>query len=72
MGRIEIEEDRCKGCELCVAACPRSLIQISRQINKLGYHSALTHPEEHASGKGCTGCVLCALVCPETAINVYR
>lgn len=72
MGRIEIEEDRCKGCELCVAACPRSLIQISRQINRLGYHPARTHPEKHAPGKGCTGCVLCALVCPETAITVYR
>ncbi len=40
MGYIEIDEERCKGCELCVGACPRQLITLSRRINHLGYHPA--------------------------------
>ncbi len=74
MGYIEIDEERCKGCELCVGVCPRQLITISRKINHLGYHPAEFHQEEHSNGrsKGCTGCTVCGLMCPETAIVVYR
>ncbi len=71
MGYVEIDQGRCKGCQLCVSACPRQLITLAAQVNRLGYH-----PAQFAQGappKGsCTGCVLCGLVCPETAICVYR
>ncbi len=74
MGYIEIEEERCKGCELCEATCPRQLILISARINRMGYHPAEFAAEGCSTekGKGCTGCALCGLVCPETAISVYR
>lgn len=74
MGYIEIDEERCKGCELCGAACPRQLLHLSGRINGLGYHPAEFSPEGRCreKGKGCTGCTLCGLVCPETAISVYR
>lgn len=74
MARIKIEEERCKGCELCAAACPRRLIRMSKRINRLGYHPASFHQPRESSGKGkgCTGCTLCGQVCPETAISVYR
>lgn len=74
LGYIEIEEERCKGCELCGEACPRHLIHLSSaRINRLGYRPAEFGQEEvNGRGKGCTGCAVCALVCPETAIAVYR
>ena len=74
LGYIEIDDKRCKGCELCVYGCPRQLIRISVRINHLGYRPAEFHLPQQPSdgGKGCTGCAVCGLVCPETAISVYR
>lgn len=74
MGYIEIDEERCKGCELCAEACPRQLIRLSARINRLGYYPAEFDQGEKANGKGkgCTGCAVCGLVCPEAAISAYR
>ena len=66
-GRIDVKELFCKGCELCVEACPQDVIQLApERINLKGYH-----PAEMIS-KGCSGCGICAMVCPEAAITVYR
>lgn len=40
MGRIAIDEDRCKGCEICVSVCPRRIIAMADQFNRLGYRPA--------------------------------
>jgi len=65
-GRIEVNEIYCKGCELCIAACPQHVIILADHITVKGYHPA------QLSGEGCTGCAVCAVVCPEAAITVYR
>jgi len=68
MGKIVIDENICKGCTLCVHACPLHLICITKRINPKGYY-----PAEFADQEGkCTGCTLCAITCPEIAIEVYR
>ena len=67
-GRIVIDVERCKGCELCLDACPPKLIALSDQMNSKGYRSVLLVEHE----KTCTGCALCAVVCPEACITVYR
>jgi 2-oxoglutarate ferredoxin oxidoreductase subunit delta len=66
MPTIIINEDRCKGCEMCVNACPRGLVALDRsKINGKGYHPAkLTDPSQ------CTGCRSCAIMCPDVAIIV--
>lgn len=65
-GRIEIDTERCKGCGLCVAFCPKSSIIIRRQSNRNGYF-----PAEMTDGD-CTGCANCAIVCPDAVIKVFR
>jgi len=66
-GRIEIEQELCKGCELCISFCPKNVIYVSDRLNASGYLPAVFN------GNGeCTGCAVCALVCPEVAIEVYR
>ncbi|MFQ6058437.1 MAG: 4Fe-4S binding protein [Anaerolineae bacterium] len=67
-GRIVINEEKCKGCALCVTACPLDLISISEQISLWGYHPA--HFVDMDTR--CTGCALCARMCPDVAITVYR
>ena len=67
MDLCQINQSRCKGCELCVKFCPCDALEMSERRNASGFHPAvLAHPEL------CTGCALCAEMCPETAIEVYR
>jgi len=66
-GRLQIDEAECKGCGLCIEACPPKVISMSAQLNHYGYRTALY------SGAGCTGCGICFMVCPEPgAITVLR
>jgi 2-oxoglutarate ferredoxin oxidoreductase subunit delta len=65
-GRVEIEIQKCKGCELCIAACKDEVFSLSTAINAKGYRYVI------ANNDLCTGCVNCALVCPDAVITVYR
>ena len=65
-GDIIIDIEKCKGCELCAAACPQESLELSRKLNSKGYHYIVKIEDN------CTGCVNCALVCPEGIIKVYR
>jgi 2-oxoglutarate ferredoxin oxidoreductase subunit delta len=67
-GRIAIDFERCKGCELCLLACPIHVITQAEQLNKQGYRPALLSDPDAK----CTGCALCAVVCPDVCITVYR
>jgi 2-oxoglutarate ferredoxin oxidoreductase subunit delta len=64
---IRINKDTCKGCELCLTACPRNLIIMSKDLNRRGVHFAVYKE----TGK-CTGCTLCALMCPDVCIEVFK
>ncbi|MGE5363896.1 MAG: ferredoxin family protein [Bacteroidota bacterium] len=65
-GDILVDIEKCKGCELCAAACPQHSLELSRNINAKGYHYIVRIEDN------CTGCTNCALVCPEGIIRVYR
>jgi 2-oxoglutarate ferredoxin oxidoreductase subunit delta len=66
-GAIVVDIEKCKGCEVCIPACPSSVINISKEVNGKGYqYTYMEKPEE------CTGCMNCAIVCPDGVITVYR
>ena len=66
-GGVVVDEAYCKGCELCVDACPQDVLGLAEaRITAKGYHPA------ELIAAGCTGCGICAVVCPESAIEVYR
>ena len=67
MGRIEIDESRCKGCGICTLACPKKLISLCDKVNIQGYTPARALNQEL-----CTGCALCAEICPDVAIIVFK
>ena len=62
---IHIDEERCKGCALCVDACMRASIRMCNRLNSQGYSVA-----EMCTSNGCTGCKQCADVCPDAAITI--
>lgn len=67
-GRIEINEELCKGCEFCTMVCPYDLIEIAAHFNAKSYRPAIfVDPQQR-----CTGCTLCGMICPEAAITVFR
>jgi 2-oxoglutarate ferredoxin oxidoreductase subunit delta len=66
-GWIEVSDTYCKGCELCLSACPQKVMEMDMtRLTPKGYHPA------HTFKDGCTGCAICAIVCPDAAITVYR
>ncbi len=66
-GAIKVDVEKCKGCGLCVVACPSKVIALAKEVNGKGYNYAyMINPD------ACTGCVNCAIVCPDTVIDVYR
>ena len=69
MSRIEIREERCKGCLLCTQVCPQTILVQSSRFNVQGYKVVEMSVEEKDR---CVGCAFCAQICPDYAITVYR
>lgn len=66
-GAIVVNTERCKGCDLCVVACPTDVLALSKDANTKGYNfSFMDNPDS------CVGCAACAQVCPDACITVYK
>ncbi|MBQ8047939.1 MAG: 4Fe-4S binding protein [Prevotella sp.] len=67
-GAIVVNTERCKGCSLCVVACPQDVIALApKKVNVHGYPYV-----EAVLAEKCTGCASCGIVCPDGCITVYR
>jgi len=68
MAMVTIQENKCKGCGLCVGACPKKVLALSPDtLNAKGYRpSSVVEPEL------CIGCAFCAQMCPDSVITVDR
>ena len=68
MARIAVDEGFCKGCGLCVEACPKKILAMSKdKMNATGHH-----PAEMMDQDACIGCAFCATMCPDCIITVER
>ncbi len=66
-GTIVVDRERCKGCGVCVSACPCDVLALSNEVNGKGYQVAMM-----ANPDACIGCASCGIVCPDSCITVYR
>ena len=67
-GAVSFKQVRCKGCGLCVEACPKNIVIIDNiKINKKGYNPATVVNMDE-----CIGCTNCATMCPDEVITVER
>ena len=68
MPKLTFKTDNCKGCGLCVDACPKKVLTLAQdQINKKGHHPVIA-----AQPDKCIGCAFCAMMCPDCIIQVER
>jgi len=68
MAKVTINATRCKGCSLCVAACPKGILKLDKEnFNAKGYCPAVCVDQAQ-----CTGCAACGRICPDVAITVER
>ena len=65
-GYVEIDPEECRGCGLCVLACPVGCLYVSEAPNRRGYNPI------RFSGGDCRGDGLCLSACPNPgAIRVF-
>ena len=68
MAKVTFDEERCKGCGLCVPVCPRQIVVIqTTKLNSKGLHPAWVEKQDQ-----CIGCAFCAIMCPDQVIEVER
>ena len=62
-----IDKERCKGCGLCVIVCPKNVLELSEEVNAMGYF-----PAYQARPEDCVHCTTCCLICPDVAISIFK
>ncbi|MDO4318584.1 MAG: 4Fe-4S binding protein [Lachnospiraceae bacterium] len=68
MNKVTFQTEQCKGCGLCVSACPKKLLRMSPEvINGKGHH-----PAEITDQTACIACGFCAVMCPDCVITVEK
>lgn len=67
MKKLVFNESLCKGCGLCVSACPKKILKLGNKINSMGYAVAECTDED-----SCISCAFCATMCPDSVITVRK
>jgi 2-oxoglutarate ferredoxin oxidoreductase subunit delta len=62
-----IDSNRCKGCGLCVSVCPKNVLELSDEVNTIGYC-----PVYRARPEDCIYCSTCCIMCPDVAITIVK
>ncbi|MHC4695871.1 MAG: 4Fe-4S dicluster domain-containing protein [Planctomycetota bacterium] len=64
---VVIDAGYCKGCEICIHFCPKHILELAPEVNRLGYHPPVVTNENE-----CNGCCQCELFCPDFAIFIIE
>ena len=67
--RLILQFERCKGCGICIEACPRHCLKEGDEVNVRIVNPPVYAPD---GDKTCTLCESCMLVCPDFAIYVVE
>ena len=65
VNQIAVSDKLCKGCYLCIWACPWNVLEISEERNWRGVKKPVATKIEN-----CRACRLCEYYCPDFAIQV--
>jgi 2-oxoglutarate ferredoxin oxidoreductase subunit delta len=66
-GKIVIDREMCKGCLLCIRACPVKILEEDTEMNSTG-----SYPVKAVAMEKCIACGNCYEVCPDVCIEVYE
>ena len=64
---VHILKNLCKGCDFCIAFCPKKVLEESEELNERGFH-----PPKVVDESKCVLCSFCTAVCPDFAIFVVE
>ena len=84
-GKVTIDRELCKGCLLCIRACPVKALEADTEANSSGSYPSkpvnaercdpapsLTATSGQAKVPLCIACGNCYEVCPDVCIEVYE
>jgi len=66
-GKITIDREMCKGCRLCIRACPVKVLEEDTEMNSTG-----SYPAKAVIMEKCIACGNCYEVCPDVCIEVFE
>ncbi len=64
---IVVNPKYCKGCHICIAVCPHSVLKKSEQVDNRGFFLP-----EVENLEACKVCHICEMHCPDFAIRVVE
>lgn len=66
-GKVEVNREVCKGCYLCIRACPVKELEQDTELNSSG-----CYPVKTANTDKCIACGACYEVCPDVCIEIFE